>query len=105
VIQRHSLIFTLLLTLGGCSLAHKLDIQQGNIINSEQIEQLKVGMSTSQVTFLVGIPTLDRGFHPNRWNYLYYVEKSGSDPTPERLTLHFEEDKLVKIDNNYQSPS
>jgi len=105
VIQRHSLIFILLLTLGGCSLAHKLNIQQGNIINSEQIEQLKVGMSSSQVTFLVGAPTLDRGFHPNRWEYLYYVEKSGTDPSPERLTLHFEQDTLVKIDNNYTSPS
>jgi len=104
VIQRHSLIFILLLTLGGCSLAHKLNIQQGNIINSKQIEQLKVGMSSSQVTFLVGAPTLDRGFHPNRWEYLYYVEKSGTDPSPERLTLHFEQDTLVKIDNNYTSP-
>ena len=57
--MRFILIFISLCLLGGCSrsydggvnapLLHKIDIQQGNVVDQEMLEQLKPGMDKKQV--------------------------------------------------------
>ena len=46
------LVFTPL--LGGC--VYRMAIQQGNFLDVRQVEQLQVGMTRSQVRFLLGTP-------------------------------------------------
>jgi len=82
--------------LFGCS-AHKLEIQQGNIITPEMMEKLEVGMSTSQVRFLLGSPQLVDPFHKNRWDYLYSLRQEGAETERKHLILMFEGDTLSKI--------
>ena len=80
--------------------AHRLDLEQGNNITLEQLEKIKVGMSKSEVRKIMGVPMISDPFHNQRWDYIYrYLPKSGFE-RKSRLTLQFENDLLVKIDDS-----
>jgi len=50
---------------------YKTDVQQGNWITSEQVAQLRKGMTPDQVRFILGTPTLRDALHADRWDYPY----------------------------------
>jgi len=83
--------------VAGCSV-HKLEIQQGNIITDDMLAQLKTGMSTKQVKFLLGSPQLLDPFHKNRWDYIYSLRENGKRTAYKHLILYFEDDTLSKIE-------
>ncbi|MCZ0955245.1 MAG: outer membrane protein assembly factor BamE, partial [Rhodospirillaceae bacterium] len=60
----------LLLAAGGC--VYRIDIQQGNLLEEDAIEQVELGMTRSQVQFLLGTPMIADSFHQDRWDYTYY---------------------------------
>ncbi len=84
----------------GCAI-HRIDIQQGNVIEAEQVERLAIGMSEEQVRFILGTPAIQDPFHPGRWDYLYYFkagDQPHSQPQRRRLTLYFADGRLTRID-------
>ncbi len=81
--------------------AHKIDIQQGNLISKEVIDSLKLGMSRDEVTQLLGQPVLDNRLNANRWDYLYTRGEAGAHVKAETLTVIFEENIVSTIENNY----
>jgi len=83
----------------GCSV-YKVDVQQGNVIELEQLAKLKVGMKKNQVTFLMGNPLLTDPFHADRWDYLYSMKPGGEKTTRQVVTLYFKNDTLIKIDDS-----
>lgn len=87
------------IALSACGV-HKLDIQQGNVVTPEMREQLKLGMSKRQVSFVLGSPLLIDPFHRDRWDYVYSLTKGRSKPEIQRMVLHFENDKLARIEGN-----
>jgi outer membrane protein assembly factor BamE len=97
-----ALIAFLLLT--GCSLLphviFKIDVQQGNVVTEEMLEKLKPGMTKSQVLFVLGSPLIMDAFRDNRWDYVYLYRKKGDLAEQKRLTVFFENDALVNIENN-----
>ena len=95
-------ILITLLTLFLISCAYKIEIQQGNVITQAQVEKLTVGMDRRQVRTLLGTPLLIDAFHPDRWDYLYWVKKPGEDPQNERLSLFFEQGTLTRIEGEYE---
>jgi len=92
-----NLLFLTGLLTAGCSV-YKVDIQQGNVIEVEQLAQVKVGMKKNQVTFLMGNPLLTDPFHSNRWDYIYTFRPGGGKTTRQLVTMYFEGDTLVKLD-------
>jgi outer membrane protein assembly factor BamE len=88
----------LALLLGGCLSVYKVEVQQGNVVSQDMIEKLKPGMTRSQVRFVLGTPLVTDNFHPNRWDYYYYLRRS-KEKTGEtqRLTLIFRDDTLVSV--------
>lgn len=78
---------------------YKMDIRQGNYITSEMREKLKLGMSKHQVRYVLGTPLISDAFHGNRWDYIYSLEQHGKMVEKQRLTLYFEGDNLVRIDD------
>lgn len=54
--------------------AHKIDIQQGNVVTKEMMEQLKVGMNERQVMSVMGSPLVVDPFRGNRWDYIYSMK-------------------------------
>jgi outer membrane protein assembly factor BamE len=101
--MRNILIPALLIWLGlssGCSV-YRPTIQQGNILDLDQIDKLKPGMSKRQVIFVMGTPLLEDPFHKNRWDYIHTVKPgSGSGMTIQRVTLYFDKDTLQRIDKS-----
>ena len=83
----------------GCSLkmprVHKISVQQGNVITQEMIDQLKPGMSRSQVAYIMGEPILRNTFNENRWDYIYTIEIPGFFNREARMALYFENDVLA----------
>jgi len=96
-----------LLLLTGCSLLphvlFKIDVQQGNVVTEEMLEKLKPGMTKSQVLFVLGSPLIMDAFRDNRWDYVYLYRKKGDLIEQKRLTIFFENDALVNIDNHLVS--
>ena len=78
---------------------YKMDIRQGNYITPEMREKLKLGMPRSQVHYVLGTPMISDAFHGNRWDYVYSLEHHGEIVEKQRLTLYFDGDNLVKIDD------
>lgn len=99
-------IFALLtcLLLAGCSylppLPYKIDVQQGNVVSEEMVEKLKPGMTKSQVLFVLGSPLIMDAFRDNRWDYVYLFREKGDLVEQKRMTVFFENDVLVNIENH-----
>ena len=70
-----SLTLVGLFALAGCSFpgVYKVDIQQGNVVTQDMIDQLRPGMTRKQVRFIMGNPLITDTFHANRWDYLPYM--------------------------------
>lgn len=97
------LIYSIIaLILTAC--AHKIDIQQGNVISEEKLSLLKIGMEQRQVRQLIGTPMLTDPFHPERWDY-YYSMKPGREPVIRyRATLFFTNGRLSRIEREGPIP-
>ncbi len=84
--------------LSGC--VYRQTIQQGNYLDPEAVKQLQLGMTRSQVRFLLGTPMLPDAFDKDRWDYVYYLQIGRAARAEQwRLTVWFDEDKVNKIDN------
>ena len=83
---------------------HKIDIQQGNQVQVQDLERLQPGMTRTQVKFLLGTPLLQDAFHQNRWDYLYYLKPGSDSAHQSRVSLYFDHDTLVKIDRDDYKP-
>ncbi len=78
--------------------AHKITIQQGNLLSENQIERIAVGMPRSDIRGLLGAPVANTSFHNERWDYYYTSTPAGQPTEAKRLSLIFENDKLKEID-------
>lgn len=96
-----SLIAVLLLGLGvtACStvkkVVYRIDVPQGNYLEQEKIDQLKVGMNKEQVVYLLGSPVLKTVFDDNRWHYVFIKREGHNDPIQHTLLVYFDQQGLV----------
>jgi len=88
--------------LAGC--AHKIDIQQGNVISEEKLSLVQTGMESRQVLQLLGSPLLADPFHPDRWDYYYSMKRGKQTLERYRATLFFSNDRLVHIEREGPIP-
>ena len=87
----------LLLTLGGCP--YRIDVQQGNVLEQESVEQVEVGMTRSQVQFLLGTPLVADPFHTDRWDYTYYFRQGRDRDVVRRwVSVYFEDDRVARVE-------
>jgi outer membrane protein assembly factor BamE len=91
------------LALSGC--VYRMNIQQGNFLEPRAVAQLQVGMTRSQVRYLLGTPMVPDAFDKDRWDYLYYLKKGRlRAPEQRHLIVYFEEDKVSRFDNSEVGP-
>ena len=98
--KRLSRILSFLLVLAalsGCGLIYKQNIQQGNALEDEDLEQLYLGMNKRQVLFVLGSPSISDPFQPERWDYVQTFSRRGGELTRRTITLIFENDELKEI--------
>ncbi|VXB42750.1 Outer membrane protein assembly factor BamE [Pseudomonas sp. 8AS] len=99
-----SLTLVGLLALAGCSFpgVYKIDIQQGNVVTQDMIDQLKPGMTRRQVRFIMGNPLITDTFHASRWDYLYSIQPGGRQRYQERVSLMFgSDDQLIGLAGDF----
>jgi outer membrane protein assembly factor BamE len=83
------------------SCVYRINIQQGNRLDEESIEQVTVGMSQSAVQFLLGTPTVADPFHEGRWDYPYYLKIGRSKEIERRwVIVYFEEGRVSRIERD-----
>lgn len=88
------------LVTGCSSFPYKVAIQQGNIIEQDQLNRVQPGMTRNQVQYLLGSPMLEDPFHVNRWDYYYSLKKGGKLQEKHRVSLFFENEKLARIEGD-----
>jgi outer membrane protein assembly factor BamE len=87
------------LWLAGC--IYRIDVQQGNLLEESAVDQVEVGMTRSQVNFLLGTPMVADTFHDDRWDYVYYLRHGRSKEIDKRwLVVYFDGDRVIRIDKN-----
>ncbi|MGL6124559.1 MAG: outer membrane protein assembly factor BamE [Shewanella sp.] len=94
-------------SLSACSvfdwLIYKPDIPQGNYMEPQQVEKLRIDMTKEQAEYILGRPVLRDSFADDTWYYVYHY-KSGRDAsiTHKELILHFTGDKLTAVNGDYE---
>lgn len=84
---------------------YSLDIQQGNVINQEMIDQLKPNMTKRQVVYIMGSSMLQDVFHKDRWDYLYSEQLDGESRKQKKLSLYFDGDVLSGVQGDFRPSS
>ena len=79
---------------------YRPDVRQGNALDDAALARLEVGMEKSRVLHLLGAPAIDDVFHPDRWEYLFSFAPGGEESGWRRIALHFEEDRLARIEGD-----
>ena len=97
------LILLFALAASGC--VYRMDIQQGNLLDGEQVDQLEVGMTRSQVRFLLGTPMVIDSFNADRWDYVYSLRRGHSRKiSKQHLVVWFDGDKVARVEEPIPVP-
>jgi outer membrane protein assembly factor BamE len=85
--------------LPGC--VYRMNIQQGNFLEGHTVDLLQVGMTRSQVRYLLGTPMIPDAFDKDRWDYLYYFKGGRVSKAEQRhLIVLFKEDKVARYERD-----
>lgn len=92
------------LALSGCSKVYvpsfikvyQPDIEQGNVLEPEQVAKLHVGMTRAEVHRILGTPALNDIFHRGKHEtYVFYDKPGKHDVFQHNLTLIYNPDGTV----------
>jgi outer membrane protein assembly factor BamE len=72
----------------------RADVVQGNFISSEQVGQLRAGMSRNDVRNVLGTPLLASVFHADRWDYVFTLRRQGVPSQAFNYSVFFKGDLL-----------
>ncbi len=103
VIATHRTLLAALLATAVLAVApgcvYRPNIQQGNLLRMEDVDQVNVGMTRSQVRYLLGTPMVADPFQPERWDYIYTLQR-GHERKVERayFVVFFEGDRVARLD-------
>lgn len=101
------LVLLLLLLSSGCSWVqfpstHKVIVQQGNIVTQDMVDKIQIGMTKTQVQYILGTPLVIDTFDPSRWDYYYTRVDSKNNKTEQELSLSFDQDNsLVSLQGDF----
>ena len=83
--------------LTGC--VYRPDIQQGNLLQTSDVDQVKPGMTRSQVRYILGTPMVSNPFDQQRWDYVYTFRRGRDrDVTRAHFIVRFDGDKVSSVE-------
>lgn len=93
-----SICLASLILLQGCSFpgVYKINVQQGNIVTTEMLDQLRPGMTKRQVHFVLGNPVVENVFDENQETYLYSFQEAGGETKTQNVTIFYEAGKYLR---------
>ncbi len=94
----HRRRFLLLATALAAGCVYRVDVQQGNLLDENDIEAIQPGMTRSQVRYLLGTPVIEDPFHQDRWDYMYYLRAGRArKPIQRWLIVEFDGDVVREL--------
>jgi outer membrane protein assembly factor BamE len=97
-ISKTAVLVLLCLGLSACFIRpYKFDLQQGNVIDNDQLAQVAPGMTEEQVQFLLGTPMLQDVFHTHRWDYVYYEKLSKGKESRRHVAIYFDHGRVSSV--------
>lgn len=106
--RKQLLVALTLISLSGCTAfpgVYKMDVAQGNEVTQEMVDQLRPGMTQSQVRYVMGTPLLTDTFNQDRWDYIYQMVEEDQRTDKRRITLFFENNRLVRLEGDLRPGS
>src|ERR1700730_4904121 len=95
----HRLLLASTLSLLGSACVYRINIQQGNFLDQAAVEQVKPGMTRSQVRYLLGTPMVADSFDKECWDYICYVKRLGvRHADSRRVRVYFDGAKVARRD-------
>jgi outer membrane protein assembly factor BamE len=95
----HRLLLGSAVSVLASACVYHINIQQGNYLDQAAVDQVKPGMTRSQVRYLLGTPLASDPFTKARWDYIYYLKKGRSNHLDSRrVTVYFDDEKVAKLD-------
>ena len=104
--QFKTLVLFAILLITSC--VYRPDLQQGNLLNIENIDRIQIDMTKSQIKYLLGGPVVGTPYEENRWDYIYLYQPrmdTGSNESSQRywLIVYFENEKVVRIEKDVKT--
>jgi outer membrane protein assembly factor BamE len=98
------LLFTAL-ALTSCSYfhIHRMDVEQGNVITQDMVNQVHNGMTIAQVKSIMGNPVLTNVFDQERLDYVYTYKPGYGAGTEKYVTFIFKNGRLSETRDNLYS--
>jgi outer membrane protein assembly factor BamE len=95
--------------LAGCSslesnrwtnifLPYRIEVVQGNVVTSEQISRVALGMTRSQVRDVLGSPLITDIFHADRWDYVFMLNRPGTPLQKRAVVVIFDGEQLARVE-------
>lgn len=98
-LSRPALLAVAGLALAAAGCVYRPVIQQGNLLQIDEVEQVKVGMTRSQVRYILGTPMVSDPFLPDRWDYVYTLQQGRSTRVDRtHFVVFFEGDKVSSVE-------
>lgn len=79
---------------------YKPEVQQGNVITHDMVDQIHAGMTRDQVRFMLGTPMLRDVFHEDRWDYPYILTRGTGQMQTRKLVIFFAEGHVSKFESD-----
>lgn len=79
---------------------YKIDVQQGNLITSDMLNEVKIGMNKQQVKHLLGTSVLSESDSKDQWVYAFTEATNGKLEKEQLLVLSFKNNRLNDIKEN-----
>lgn len=85
---------------------YRVDIQQGNFVSSEMMDQVREGMkrkeglTPDQVRFILGTPLIADPFHAERWDYVFRLKRGNGEILTSHVAVFFKNGKMDRLDGS-----
>jgi outer membrane protein assembly factor BamE len=67
-------LLLLSLVILNISCVYRPNLQQGNLLNLENLDRIEIGMTKSQIRYLLGGPVIGTPYESERWDYIYLFQ-------------------------------
>lgn len=93
----------LCLNLSGCWFIYRPDIKQGNLLTTQQVSQLRSGMTRETVISILGEPILVNIFNENEMIYVYTIQPGHGPFHAEQLRIYFTNGRVMRYTSSVHS--
>lgn len=92
-------IVALLISLTSACSIYRLGARQGNEVTAEKLVELEDALTREQVIEIMGTPLVNDPFRDNRWDYVYYYSKHGTETQKRHITVFFNGELVDRIEH------